>query len=69
MQAEIIPHPRKRPSRLLVALLLAAPLICPLSLKAADSFDNVRIERVGDCAAPRLIQSNIAEAFDVALTL
>ena len=40
-----------------------------LSLKAADGFDNVRIERVGDCVAPRLIQSNIAEAFDVALTL
>ena len=40
-----------------------------LSLKAGDGFDNVRIERVGDCVAPRLIQSNIAEAFDVALTL
>ena len=37
MQAEIIPHPRKRPSQLLVALLLAAPLICPLSVKAADT--------------------------------
>jgi 2,4-dienoyl-CoA reductase-like NADH-dependent reductase (Old Yellow Enzyme family) len=40
-----------------------------LSLKAGEGFDNVRVERVGDCVAPRLIQSNIAEAFDVALTL
>jgi pyruvate/2-oxoglutarate dehydrogenase complex dihydrolipoamide dehydrogenase (E3) component len=40
-----------------------------LSLKAADGFDGVRIERVGDCVAPRLIQSTIAEAFDVALRL
>jgi hypothetical protein len=27
-----------------------------LTLKAADGFDNARIERIGDCAAPRLIQ-------------
>jgi 2,4-dienoyl-CoA reductase-like NADH-dependent reductase (Old Yellow Enzyme family)/pyruvate/2-oxoglutarate dehydrogenase complex dihydrolipoamide dehydrogenase (E3) component len=40
-----------------------------LSLKAANGFDGVRIERVGDCVAPRLIQSTIAEAFDVAVTL
>ena len=36
MQADIVPHQRKRPSPLLGLLFLAAPLICPLSLKAAQ---------------------------------
>ena len=40
-----------------------------LTLKRDPRFANVRIERVGDCVAPRLIESNIAEAFQLAQTL
>jgi 2,4-dienoyl-CoA reductase-like NADH-dependent reductase (Old Yellow Enzyme family) len=40
-----------------------------LELKSSSEFGNVRIERVGDCVAPRLIQSTIAEAFALARTL
>jgi 2,4-dienoyl-CoA reductase-like NADH-dependent reductase (Old Yellow Enzyme family) len=40
-----------------------------LKLKADPRFANVRIERTGDCVAPRLVQSNISEAFLLAQTL
>ena len=40
-----------------------------LALKDDPDFAAVRIERVGDCVAPRLIQSTIAEAFALAQTL
>jgi 2,4-dienoyl-CoA reductase-like NADH-dependent reductase (Old Yellow Enzyme family) len=40
-----------------------------LKLKADPRFTNVRIERTGDCVAPRLVQSNISEAFLLAQTL
>jgi 2,4-dienoyl-CoA reductase-like NADH-dependent reductase (Old Yellow Enzyme family)/thioredoxin reductase len=40
-----------------------------LELKAAAGFEKVRIERVGDCAAPRLIQATITEAFELAREL
>ena len=40
-----------------------------LRLKESSEFDGVQIERVGDCVVPRLIQSNIAEAFNLAQTL
>ena len=40
-----------------------------LTLKEDPRFAKVRIERVGDCVAPRLIESNIAEAFLLAQTL
>ena len=40
-----------------------------LELKASDLFGGKRIERVGDCVAPRLIQSNILEAYNLAETL
>lgn len=40
-----------------------------LALKTDPRFTHVRIERVGDCVAPRLIESNIAEAFLLAQTL
>ncbi|MBV9105892.1 MAG: FAD-dependent oxidoreductase [Verrucomicrobia bacterium] len=40
-----------------------------LELKASSDFGNVRIERIGDCVAPRLIQSTVAEAFALAQTL
>src|SRR3984893_11488829 len=40
-----------------------------LELKSSSEFGNVRIERVGDCVAPRLIQSTIADAFALARTL
>ena len=40
-----------------------------LKLIADPRFAGIRIERVGDCVAPRLIQSNIGEAFDLAQTL
>ncbi len=37
-----------------------------LELRASSDFTGVRIERVGDCVAPRLIQSNILEAYQLA---
>ncbi len=37
-----------------------------LKLKQAQEFASVRIERVGDCVAPRLVQSTILEAFELA---
>lgn len=40
-----------------------------LKLKRDPRFAGVQIERVGDCAVPRLIQSTIAEAFDIARVL
>lgn len=40
-----------------------------LELKTLSEFGDIRIERVGDCVAPRLIQSIIAEAFALAQTL
>ena len=39
-----------------------------LEVKALPQFKDVRIERVGDCVAPRLIQSTIGEAFALAQT-
>jgi len=38
-------------------------------LKSSADFEGVEILRVGDCVAPRLIQSVIMEAFDLARTL
>jgi 2,4-dienoyl-CoA reductase-like NADH-dependent reductase (Old Yellow Enzyme family) len=40
-----------------------------LELKSSADFKDVRIERVGDCLAPRLIQSTIGEAFALGQTL
>ena len=40
-----------------------------LKLKRDPRFAGVRIERAGDCVAPRLIQDNISEAFLLAQTL
>lgn len=40
-----------------------------LKLKADPRFAGVRIERTGDCVAPRLVQSNISEAFLLAQSL
>ncbi|MBW0001114.1 MAG: FAD-dependent oxidoreductase [Verrucomicrobia bacterium] len=40
-----------------------------LELKEAAEFNDVRIERVGDCVAPRLVQSTIVEAFMLAQAL
>ena len=40
-----------------------------LTLKRDPRFAGLRIERVGDCVAPRLIESNIAEAFQLAQSL
>ena len=40
-----------------------------LELKEHQDFKAIRIERVGDCVAPRLIQSNILEAYQLAETL
>jgi 2,4-dienoyl-CoA reductase-like NADH-dependent reductase (Old Yellow Enzyme family)/thioredoxin reductase len=40
-----------------------------LELKQAPDFKDVKIERVGDCVVPRLIQSTIGEAFVLAQTL
>ena len=40
-----------------------------LELKSSADFDGVEILRVGDCVAPRLIQSVIMEAFDLARAL
>jgi 2,4-dienoyl-CoA reductase-like NADH-dependent reductase (Old Yellow Enzyme family) len=37
-----------------------------LDLKRAPGFESTRIERVGDCIAPRLIQATITEAFELA---
>ncbi len=40
-----------------------------LELKENRQFSDTRIERVGDCAVPRLIQSTILEAFELARSL
>jgi hypothetical protein len=40
-----------------------------LELKESPEFQDVTIERVGDCVVPRLIQSTITEAFTLARTL
>ncbi|MEO8667304.1 MAG: FAD-dependent oxidoreductase [Bauldia sp.] len=40
-----------------------------LKLKADPRFASVRVERIGDCVAPRMIESNIAEAFILARDL
>jgi thioredoxin reductase len=40
-----------------------------LELKSLPEFRNIRIERTGDCVAPRLIEATIAEAFLLAQTL
>jgi 2,4-dienoyl-CoA reductase-like NADH-dependent reductase (Old Yellow Enzyme family) len=40
-----------------------------LELTGSPEFKGVKIERVGDCVAPRLIQSSITEAFTLAQTL
>jgi len=40
-----------------------------LKLKRDSRFDGLRVERTGDCVAPRLIESTIAEAFLLAQTL
>jgi hypothetical protein len=40
-----------------------------LKLKESGDFAGIRIERVGDCVAPRLIQSTILEASMLAQTL
>jgi 2,4-dienoyl-CoA reductase-like NADH-dependent reductase (Old Yellow Enzyme family) len=40
-----------------------------LDLKHSPDFASIRIGRVGDCVAPRLIQSTISEAFELAREL
>jgi 2,4-dienoyl-CoA reductase-like NADH-dependent reductase (Old Yellow Enzyme family) len=40
-----------------------------LAFKSSPELDGVRIERVGDCVAPRLLQSVILEAFSFAAAL
>ena len=40
-----------------------------LELKESPEFKDIKIERVGDCVVPRLIQSTITEAFTLAQTL
>jgi 2,4-dienoyl-CoA reductase-like NADH-dependent reductase (Old Yellow Enzyme family) len=40
-----------------------------LRLKRAQEFAGIQVERVGDCIAPRLIQSTILEAFQLARDL
>jgi hypothetical protein len=40
-----------------------------LELQQAEGFEGVQIERVGDCVAPRLIQSTILEATTLAISL
>jgi hypothetical protein len=40
-----------------------------LELKARPEFSDIEIIRVGDCVAPRLIQSTILEAFELARNL
>jgi 2,4-dienoyl-CoA reductase-like NADH-dependent reductase (Old Yellow Enzyme family)/NADPH-dependent 2,4-dienoyl-CoA reductase/sulfur reductase-like enzyme len=40
-----------------------------LELKASPAFSGIRVERVGDCVAPRLVQMAIAEAFELAREL
>jgi hypothetical protein len=40
-----------------------------LELRSSEDFKDVSILRVGDCVAPRLIQSVIMEAFDVGRSL
>jgi len=37
--------------------------------RSSPDLRGVRVERVGDCVAPRLLESNIAEAHQLALTL
>ena len=40
-----------------------------LKLRKDQRFAKIRVERAGDCAAPRLVESNIAEAFELAQSL
>lgn len=40
-----------------------------LSLRRDEKFGSIRVERIGDCAVPRLIQSTIGEAFELARDL
>lgn len=40
-----------------------------LKIRNLSEFDDIRVERVGDCVAPRLIQSTIMEAFELARDL
>jgi len=40
-----------------------------LRLKALPAFAGIQVERVGDCVAPRLVQSTILEAFELARNL
>ena len=40
-----------------------------LKLKDSPDFAGIRVERVGDCVVPRLIQSTILEAFELAREL
>jgi len=40
-----------------------------LKLRQSPEFAGIRIERVGDCVVPRLIQSTILEAFELGRTL
>lgn len=40
-----------------------------LKLKKDARFASTRVERTGDCVAPRLVESNIAEAFELAQSL
>jgi hypothetical protein len=40
-----------------------------LKLKEDARFAGIRVERTGDCVAPRLVESNIAEAFELAQSL
>ena len=40
-----------------------------LELKESPEFKDIKIERVGDCVVPRLIQSTITEAFTLAQAL
>lgn len=40
-----------------------------LKLKEDERFAGTRVERTGDCVAPRLVESNIAEAFELAQSL
>jgi hypothetical protein len=40
-----------------------------LSISQSPAFERIRVERVGDCVAPRLIQSTIVEAFELGRAL
>ncbi len=40
-----------------------------LELRARPEFEQIEVRRVGDCVAPRLVQSTILEAFELARNL